>query len=80
MAQGVLAALTGGEQATLAAAVTAVHDAIAAVIALGYPSYSAYAATSEKEILFNDKLTNMLEECHQLMACVAAPTILKREK
>jgi hypothetical protein len=79
MAQGILSALTGGEQATLTTNLTAIHDAIAVVIA-DYPAKTAYSATLEKEILFNDKLTNMLDECHQLMACVAAPTILKREK
>ena len=80
MAQGVLAALTGGEQATLAAAVTAVHDAIAAVIALGYPSYSAYAATSEKEILFNDKCQQIHDLSVELLASVTAPATLRRER
>jgi len=80
MAQGVLSALTGGEQATLATAVTAVHDAIAAVIALGYPAYSAYDATKEKEILFYDKCQQIHDLTVQLLASVTAPATLKREK
>ena len=80
MAQGVLAALTGGEQTTLATAVTAIETATAAVIALGYPAYSAYAATSEKEIIFNSKLKQISTLTAQLLAAVTAPATLKQEK
>jgi len=80
MAQGVLAALTGGEQATLAAAIAVVHDGIDAVIALGYPAYSAYAAASEKEILFNDKCKQIHDLCDDLTAAVTLLNRFKREK
>jgi pyruvate dehydrogenase complex dehydrogenase (E1) component len=79
MAQGILAALTGGEQTTLATAVTAIHDAAAAVIALGYPAYAAYDATYEKEILFYDKLQQIHDLSVQLGTAVTAPATLKRE-
>ena len=80
MAQGVLAALTGGEQTTLATSVTAIHDAAAAVIALGYSSKSIYSAALEKEILFNDKLQLIHDLSVQLGAAVTAPATLQREK
>jgi len=80
MAQGVLSALTGGEQATLAALVQATIDANAAVIAAGYPAYSAYLATKEKEIIFNDKCQQIATLGAQLLAAVTLPAGLKREK
>lgn len=80
MAQGILSALTGGEQTTLATAITAIHDAAAAVIALGYPAYAAYDATKEKEILFNDKLQHIHDLSVQLQDMVTIPTKVGREK
>lgn len=80
MAQGVLSALTGGEQATLAALVQATIDANAAVIAAGYPAKAAYSATLEKEIIFNDKLQQIHDLSVQLLAAVTTPADLKREK
>jgi hypothetical protein len=80
MAQGVLSALNTAEKATLLTAVTAIHDAAAAVIALGYPAYSAYAETVEKEILFSDKLVQIHDLAASLMTGCVSPTLLIREK